>query len=137
MRKYKLTPVEKAIAKAKWKASTLMAHLKALDSDDWQTTVEHVAHLTFLTGVAASVDKVPRTNVDLRIIAGASNTLLEVAVYERLTDLQRGSMSAGLLAIERLQPTLSDHAMTTAEMTLRALMGRGGVYGHHFQEIFK
>ena len=85
MRKYRLTPVEKAIAKAKWRASTLMAHLKALDSNDWQTTVEHVAHLTFLIGVAAGVDKVPRTNTDLRIIAGTANTLLEVAAYERLT----------------------------------------------------
>jgi len=135
-RKHKLTPVEKAIAKAKWRASTLMAHLKALDSDDWRTAVEHVAHLTFMVGVAANVDKVPRTNTDLRIIAGTSNTLLDVAAYEQLTDMQRGSMSAGLLAIERLHPQLSDHAMTIAELTFRALMGRGGIYGKHFQEVF-
>ena len=135
--KYRLTPVEKAVMRQKWGSAALKAHLQALAGENWNTVVENAAILTFIVGGAADVDKVPNTDPDLRILAGTANALMEIAYNEGIRSADRGALSAGIMAIERLVPRLTDHAMITASMSAQMLMAQGGIYGKHFQDVFK
>lgn len=135
--KFSLTPVERAVAKQKWASTTLNAHLQALMGDNYHKVVDAVATLTFIIGVAADIDRIPRDNPDLRMVEGAARTTLDVAVAESITPLQRGAMEAGLLAIERLKPRLTDHALMEASVQLTVLMRvKGGVYWGDFENVF-
>ena len=134
--RHRMSPVEKAVARQKWSSATLNAHLQALIGGDWQKVVEHVATLTYIIGSAADYDKLP-DSTDLRIVHGAARTACDVVGAERLTDLQRGSLEAGLLAIERLYPQLSDHAMRLASTRMTVLMASGGVYWRDFEQFVR
>jgi len=136
--RYRMTPVEKAVAKQKWSKATLGAHLQALAGEDWQAVIEHVAMLTYLVGCAADYDMSkgqPFDMTDLRIIHGAARTALDVSRFESLTHLQRGSLEAGLLAIERIYPHISDHAMRYASTRAQVLMAVDGIYWKDFEEF--
>lgn len=136
--RYRMTPVERAVAKQKWSGRTLLAHLQALAGEDCKTVVEHVAILTYVIGCASDYDLskgATLNETDLRIIHGAARTAVDVSNYQSLSHLQRGSLEAGLLAIERLQPTLSDHAMRLASTRASVLMHQGGIYWKHFEEF--
>ena len=135
--RYRMSPVERAVARQKWSKVTLNAHLHALIGEDWAKVVEHVATLTYIIGAAAEYDEYPDCT-DLRIIHGAARTACDVVGSERLTQLQRGSLEAGLLAIERIHPKLSDHAMRRASVMAQYLMAScGGVHWRDFQQFVK
>jgi hypothetical protein len=136
-RKYVMSPVEKAVAKQKWKQSLDTAHLQALIGGKWERVVEKVATLFFLVGYAADKDKLP-DSPDLRILHGACRSTLDVTRLEELTDLQRGSLEAGLLAVERIKPLLSDDSLMQASVVLTVLREKhDGVYWSDFQEFVK
>lgn len=132
--RYRMTPVERAVAKQKWSGATLKAHLQALAGEDWRTVIEHVAALMFIIGSAAAYDKYDN-KTDLSILYGAARTTVDVAESEKLTHLQRGSLEAGLLAIERIHPHLSDHAMRRASVMAQYLVqAAGGITIKDFED---
>lgn len=135
--RYRMTPVERAVARQKWSGATLRAHLQALAGEDWRTVIEHVASLTYIIGSAAEYDKLPET-ADLRIVHGAARTAVDAVSYESLTHMQRGALEAGLLAVERLHPKLSDHALRRASVMAQMLIqAKSGIHWCDFQQFVK
>jgi len=136
-RTYALSPVERAVARMKWKQSLDTAHLQALIGGKWERVVEKVATLFFLVGYAADKDKLP-DSTDLRILHGACRSTLDVTRLEELTDLQRGSLEAGLLAVERIKPLLTERSLMQASTVLQALLKQNnGVFWRDFEEFVK
>jgi hypothetical protein len=133
-----LTPVEKAIAKAQWQKAMTSAHLQALIGGDWPTVVDRVASILFIAGHAADIDKLPDDSPDIRILQGAVRTVVDVVDAKDLTDMQRGSLEAGLRAVERIHPLLSVHALATASIQLTLLLKtKGFVSEVDFEKVLK
>ena len=136
-KKFQLTPVERAVARQKWSSKTLDAHLQALAGENWATVVDRVATLFYIVGLAAFVENM-EADTDLRILHGAARTTLDISMNHTITPLQRGSLEAGLLAIERIVPRLSDGSMMFASIELQKLLALGnGVHWRDFEVFVK
>lgn len=136
MRKIKhtaLSPVERAIAKQKWKQHLTQAHLHTLLGQDTQGMLDRVCTLLFIIGLAAH--KANILNPDVKIVHGACRTALDISYAESITNMQRGTIESGLLALERLQPLIDVKYIEEASVYASLLIKNGGVFWHHF-EVF-
>lgn len=134
-RKYKnvLTPVERAIATAKWKKQLTSAHLHALIGDDLNGMIDRVCAVFYIVGLGAHKAKI--YNTDINILHGSCRTALDIAYAENVTPLQRSTLEAGLLAVERVKDTIPEKYLIEASIKCSLLLKVDGVYWHHFQEF--
>jgi hypothetical protein len=64
--------------------------------------------------------------------------VVDVVDAKDLTDMQRGSLEAGLRAVERIHPSLSVHALATASIQLTLLLKtKGGVDLSDFEKVLR
>lgn len=127
------SPVEKAIAVAKWNKCLTSAHIHALIGENVQLMIEKAGSLLFIVGLAAHMSNV--YNTDISIIHGACRTLFDVHGLTSITQMQRGSIEAGLLAIERVKPLIPLSSMAHASLITQGLIQSKGIDWSDF-EVF-
>ena len=129
----KLTPVERAVAAAKWKKQLTSAHLHALMGDDLVGMISRVCAIFYIIGSAAH--KANIYNTDIKIVHGSCRTALDVVYAQNVTPIQRSTLEAGLLATERVKDQIPEKYLVEASITTSLLIKTDGVYWHHFQEF--
>ena len=127
-----LTPVERAVAHAKFSKMLTSAHLQALIGGDMDKVLDSVCTLLFICAAAAHHAKILDT--DVKIIHGACRASVQAVVEGGLSAQARGALEAGLLAFERLRPQLPVPALVLASTEASILIRQGGVYWKDFQK---
>lgn len=127
-----LTPVERAVAYAKFSKMLTSAHLQALVGGDMNRVLDSVCTLLFIAAAAAHHADI--LDADVKIIHGSCRASVQACSEERLTDLHRGALESGLLALERLRPRLPVPALVLASTEVSILIRQGGVYWRDFQK---
>ena len=131
-RNLNLTPVERAVAYAKFSKMLTSAHLQALIGGDMNKVLDSVCTLLFIAAAAAHHAQL--LNADVKIIHGACRAAVQSTAEERLTDLHRAALESGLLAIERIRPSLPVPCLVLASTEVALLIRQGGVYWRDFQK---
>jgi hypothetical protein len=127
------TPVEKAIAVAKWNKCLTSAHIHALMGDNVILMIEKAGTLLFIIGLAAHQSKL--FNTDISIIHGACRTIFDVSGRDSITQMQRGSIESGLLAIERVKSQIPLKDLSYASLITQSLIQDKGIVWSDF-EVF-
>lgn len=134
-RKFGLNPVERAIAKQKWKEFLSTAQLHALIGGDIQSAIDRICTLFYIIGLAAYKQNL--LTPEIRIIHGASRTALDVSFENSITEMQRGTLNSGLLAIERIKDSIKEKYLIEASIHTSLLLKQDGVYWRDFQVFVK
>lgn len=101
-RKSVIHPVLKAQIRAKWNSEAVNAQITALISDDKDRLMAYASVLFFVAGACAAHLGWTGDEPDFRIIRGAINALDDLNVRDHITEQDRGSLHAGMLAAERI-----------------------------------
>lgn len=131
-RKFGLTPVEKAVARAKWRSHLSSAGLQALMGEDVATVIDRVATILFIIGLAAY--KSGLTGVDVAALHAGCRAALKAVSGE---GLDRPTLDLALQAAERIRETLPEVVMASASVEASILIKRGGVDWSAFQVFIK
>ena len=114
----RLTPVERAVLRAKWSQQALQAELHALLGEDVAAIASRAGALFYVVLWACNSAELTTDDVDRRIVRGAVMALTDLDGTKAITQLQRNAVQAGLEAAGRLAPRLSADAMALASHTL-------------------
>lgn len=121
-RKYVLTPVEKAIARAKWRSHLSSAGLQALLGQDVATVIDRVATILYIVGLACYKSGLTGADVDA-VHAGCRAALGAVSGEV----LDRVRLDLALQAAERMRGELSELALAAASVDASTKIKSGGV----------
>ena len=95
-------PVLKAQVRAKWTAESVNAQIHALFGENKDKLLAYGSILMFVASACAANMGTPDTDVRFRVIRGAINALDDLKDRPAITDVDRGSIYAGLLASQEL-----------------------------------
>ena len=95
-------PVVRAQMRAKWAAESVNAQIHALFGDNKDKLLAYGSILMFVASACASHMGTPDTDVKFRVIRGAINALDDLKDRSAITQVDRGSIYAGLLASQSL-----------------------------------
>lgn len=121
-RKYVLTPVEKAVARAKWRSHLSSAGLQALMGEDVATVVDKVATILYIVGLACHKSGLAGADVDA-VHRGCRAALGAVSGE----GLDRAVLDLALQAAERLRGELSELSLAAASVDASARIKAGSV----------
>jgi hypothetical protein len=120
-----VNPMNEAIIKTKINTQIQQLRtasgLQAVFGDDAANTVNTAGRLVFIVAHAAGQHKLGDTP-EARILAGTANALGDLAASPAELERQRGAITSGLEAIERLMPRLSTWALAAGALELDALL---------------
>jgi hypothetical protein len=131
----RLSPVEKAVAKQQWQRFLTVAHIHTLIGGDLVLLIEKAGVLLFIIGLAAHQSNLHTSSV--KVIHGACRALYDVVGLSSITELQRASIEAGLLAIEETKQCLDINSVVNASVIAQTLIKSKGVDWSDFQAFIK
>lgn len=97
--------------------------LHAFMGGDGQEAVYHIGRITYMVCHAAGVHGLGNSP-EARILAGTANALADLAEKPDTLDQQRNTLIAGLAAIDRLMPHLSQSALAAGAIRLQEMINR-------------
>lgn len=95
-------PVLRAQMRAKWAAESVNAQIHALFGNNKDKLLAYGSVLMFVASACAAYTNTGEDNVKFRVIRGAINALDDLKDRASITDVDRGSIYAGLLASQEL-----------------------------------
>lgn len=101
-RKSTIHPVLKAQIRARWNSEAVSAQIHALMGADKYKLLAYGSVLFFVAGACAAHLGWTGDEPDFRIIRGAINALDDLNAKDQITEQDRGSLHAGMLAAERV-----------------------------------
>ena len=91
-------PVLRAQVRAKWESQSVNAQIHALFGDNKDKLLAYGSILMFVASACAMHTGTPDADVKFRVIRGAINALDDLKNRPAITEVDRGSIYAGLLA---------------------------------------
>lgn len=101
-RKSTIHPVLKAQIRARWNSEAVSAQIHALMGADKDKLMAYGSVLFFVAGACAAHLGWTGDEPDFRIIRGAINALDDLKDRDHISDQDRGSIHAGMLAAQRV-----------------------------------
>lgn len=120
-RPLKLHPIEARILRDRWKTQGLDAQIHAMTGGNGEAIMSKAGSMFWVVLWASKRQGVDKDSPDLRMIRGAVNTLADMTSGHQITELQRGAVSAGLYAVDRLTPGLTPENLFTGGLVLQQL----------------
>lgn len=130
-----LTPIERAMLVANWKASAITARIHVLIGEDGIKLVSGAGKIFYVVIGACVEHQLDPETPDLRILRGACNALAEQAEVTKVDEARRASVKSGLQACDRLLPQLSQKALGDTAMKLQVLLYTRDVRFRDFQQL--
>lgn len=97
-----LHPAIRQAIRRKWDAETVTAEIHAILGDDKDRLMAHASLLFFVAGGCAAHLGWTGDEPDFRIIRGSINALDDLNERASITDIDRASLQAGMLAAARI-----------------------------------
>jgi hypothetical protein len=101
-RKQSIHPLLRAQMRAKWASESVNAQIHALFGDNKEKLLAYGSILMFVASACAAHMGTSDTDVKFRVIRGAINALDDLKDRPAITQVDRGSIYAGLLASQSL-----------------------------------
>lgn len=95
-------PLIKQAVRAKWNSEAVLAQIHALTGQDREKLLAHGSVLFFVASACAMSLGWTGEEPDARIVRASVNALDDLAKRKAITDLDRGSLHAGMLASHRI-----------------------------------
>ena len=95
-------PLMRGQARAKWHSTSVNAQIHALFGDNKDKLLAYGSILMFVASACAAYTGLGEDDVKFRVIRGAINALDDLKDRTAITDVDRGSIYAGLLASDQL-----------------------------------
>jgi response regulator RpfG family c-di-GMP phosphodiesterase len=95
-------PVLRAQVRAKWASTSVNAQIHALFGDNKDKLLAYSSILMFVASACATQLDMAQDNIKFRVIRGAINALDDLKDKQTITQVDRGSIYAGLLASQEL-----------------------------------
>jgi hypothetical protein len=128
-------PVGRAILKQRVqqqiRALQTEAALHALIGANDPVLVDRAGRLAYIAAEANRLCRLPDDSPEMRVIAGMSHALYELASGQGDRELHRLSISSGLGAVERLVARCNLWGIATAHLKLEELLAGEGLSIHH------
>ena len=93
---------EERAAREKWDSKAVLGQIHALTGDDREVLVDYGAQLFFVASGCALQAGWTGDEPDMRIVRASVNALDELAKRPTITDQDRGSLHAGMMAAHRV-----------------------------------
>lgn len=116
-----------------WSKLLNEAYIHTLIGENLVRIRERVGSILFVIGLAAHRANIH--NNETKAIHEACRALFDLVDATAITDHQRSSIEAGLLATVALKPMLSESYLIQASQHLTALLRRSGVIWQDFEEF--
>ena len=119
-RPVKLHPFIKQAIRAKWRSETVKADIHTLIGEDKDKLMAYASVLFFVAGGCAMWLEWTGDEPDFRILRGSVNALDDMKARNGITQDDRGSLHAGMLAASRIleitpEEVVNDAALMYAE----------------------
>lgn len=95
-------PVIKAQIRAKWNSEAVLAQIHALSGQDADRLLAHGSVMFFVASACAIHLGWTGDEPDMRIVRSSVNALDDLARRRTITDMDRGSLQAGMMAAHRI-----------------------------------
>ena len=125
----RLTPVEAAVASARWDSHLTAAAIQALIGQDLAAVRDRVATLLLIIGLSAKADRL--SGPDVHTLHDACRALQSDTLDEDV----RTRLNNGLMAVVELKKQVSDVAIVTASVHVANLISTGGVTWAEFTKF--
>ncbi|HNG79148.1 MAG TPA: hypothetical protein PLW24_06750 [Burkholderiaceae bacterium] len=129
------SPVERAIIAQQWDDTAVRARIHALIGQDSDQFVSAAGRVLFVVLGALLIEQIDPDMVEVRIVRGACNALIEQAGEPHIDPLRRASIRAGLEAAGQLLAVLPRKARVDAAVDLRYKLDRGDVWASDYQAL--
>jgi hypothetical protein len=97
-----MNPLMKQAVRAKWNAEAVLAQIHALTGQDRDKLLAHGSVLFFVASACAMHLGWTGDEPDARIVRASVNALDDLAKRKTITDQDRGSLHAGMMASHRI-----------------------------------
>jgi predicted hotdog family 3-hydroxylacyl-ACP dehydratase len=101
-KQYEMHPLIRAQIRAKWNSTAVSAQINTLFGDDKDKLLAYGSILFFVAGACAAHLGWTGDEPDFRIVRGSVNALDDLKDRAEITETDRGSIRAGMLAAKRI-----------------------------------
>jgi hypothetical protein len=119
-----LHPLMKQAIRAKWNSEAVKAQIHALMGADRDKLLAHGSVMFFVASSCAAYLGWTGDETDMRIVRASVNALDDLAGRKTITDMDRGSLHAGMMASHRIieitPPDVVDYAASVYDQHSRA-----------------
>lgn len=120
-RPLKLHPIEARILRGKWASQGLNAKIHALTGDDAESILSKSGSMFWVVLWAAKEQRIDSGMAEIQMIRAALKTLGDITEGHPITEHQRGAVSAGLYAVDRLSEALPAESLFAGGLVLKQL----------------
>lgn len=129
--------LERALIERSWHERSTQAHIHALIGDDSDEFVNNAGRVMFVVLGACVTEEVDEDLLEVRILRGGCNALIEQKGEPVITPERRASIRSGLEACERLIEALPRPALVASACDLELKLRRGYVMASDFEARLK
>ncbi len=97
-----MNPVQRAILRQRWSSKSVMGQIHALTGQDCDKLLAYGSVLFFVASACGMHLKWTGDEPDMRILRASVNALDELAQRKQITEVDRGSLMAGMMAAQRI-----------------------------------
>jgi hypothetical protein len=133
--------LELAIARKRvydeWTAANTSARIQAIMGENPDQFVDQAGKVFYVVLGAAIAMELDPDMVQLRIIRGAVNSLVDLAGMPTLPDTHRHSIEAGLRACDELVEAMPNIEIQKAALVLATTLKKGDVWSTDFEQLLR
>lgn len=135
MRKYKISPVERAVIAEKWRQGAVTAQIHALIGQNSEELVNQAGRVLYVVLRAALAQNLHADMPEIRIIRGAVGAVYDQAGLDVIPADRRASIIRGLEVAGELIPLLERRALVDSACELQLKLRMGNVMMSDFKEL--
>lgn len=117
-------PFIKQAIRAKWTSEAMNGQIHALTGADKEKLLAYGSIMFFVASACATYNRWTGDETDMRIVRASVNALDDLAGRKTITDMDRGSLHAGMMASHRIieitPPDVVDYAAMVYDQHSRA-----------------
>jgi hypothetical protein len=98
----RMNPVQRAILRQRWSGKSVMGQIHALTGEDCSKLLAYGSVLFFVASACGMHLGWTGDEPDMRILRASVNALDDLAQRHQITDIDRGSLLAGMMAAQRI-----------------------------------
>lgn len=98
----RMNPVQRAILRQRWSSKAIKAQIHALIGEDLDKLLDHGSVLFFVATACGIHLGWTGDEPDMRILRASVNALDDLSQRKQITETDRGSLMAGMMAAQRI-----------------------------------
>lgn len=110
----RMNPVLRSILRQRWSSKSIQAQIHALNGEDCEKLLAYGSILFFVASACAMNCNWSGDEPDMRIVRASVNALDDLAQRQQITQIDRASILAGMMAAQRVIEVMPIEVVTDA-----------------------